>query len=110
MDPSSHQPHGLLPAIVASHRQNDTASGSFQAMPEESSSLTLPRRSNRTRAPRKSKEEWGQIKIPFTKLYVDEDFSLKEAMERLNVEHGFSATYALLESLTCSIKPTRRDF
>ena len=53
---------------------------------------TKTRRINRTRAPRKSKEQWEEIKPIFTKLYVEDELSLEEVLQRLKAEHGFSAT------------------
>lgn len=56
------------------------------------SSLPRLRRINRTRAPRKTKEEWQQIEPIFKKLYVEDDMALEEVMQCLQAEYGFIAT------------------
>lgn len=52
--------------------------------------------SSRSRATRKPQAEWDQIKSFFVELYIDRDRSLKDTMQLLLDEHGFSATLGIL--------------
>lgn len=92
MEPLSPNTRSLFPCTAIQHHGDDKNSGNLELPAKDLLPPPRSRRVNPSRAPRKTRNEWEKIKVPFAKLYVDEDLPLKEVIERLQRDHNFDAT------------------